>query len=170
MTTITPSAQGGAFGRAGGPGYASPIRVYAPGVFRKADAKAVNVRAGDERTDLRMVIDLRAMHTVSGAAVSSNPGSAVASGRVLLVDASDASLTIQGSITAAGTFQLQYVPPGNYTLSVTGASSQAAGRRGQTAVSTAMVMYQSWSQALVVGDADVSGVAVSLTPVKAAGQ
>jgi hypothetical protein len=170
MVTITPSTQGG-FGR-GGAKFTSPIRVYAPGVFRKVDAKAVNVRAGDERTDIRMVLDLRLLRTVSGSAASSNPGLNVASGRVTLTDASDASLTIQGSISAGGTFRLPYVPSGSYTLQVSGASTQANGgyRRGGAGStgSTPATSFQPLSQALVVGDADVSGVALSLTPTASA--
>jgi hypothetical protein len=167
MATIQPSAQTGGFGR-GGAQFTSPIRVYAPGVFRKADAKPVNVRAGDERTDLRMVLDLRLLRTVSGSASSSNPGLNVASGRVSLTDASDSSLTIQGSISASGTFRLPYVPSGSYTLQVSGASTQASGgyrRGGASSSATPATSFQTLSQTLVVGDADVSGVALSLTPV-----
>jgi hypothetical protein len=91
---------------------------------------------------------------------------------VSLTDASDASLTIQGSISPGGTFRLPYVPPGSYTLQVSGASTQANGgyRRGGVGAtgSTPATGFQTLSQALVVGDADVSGVALSLVPVASA--
>lgn len=170
IATVQPGAQAGGFGR-GVVQFASPIRVYAPGVFRKADAKAVNVRVGDERTDVRMVLDLRRLRTVSGSATSANPGLSVVSGRVMLTDASDASVTIQGAILPSGTFRLPYVPSGNYTLQVTGASTQpngGYGRRGGANSDTSATSFQPLSQALLVGDADVSGVALSLTPVTAA--
>jgi hypothetical protein len=168
IATIQPGTQSGGFRR--GAQFTSPIRVYSPGVFRKVDAKAVNVRAGDERTDVRMVLDLRRLRTVSGSATSSNPGLNVVSGRVTLTDASDSSVTIQGAILPSGTFRLPYVPSGNYTLQVTGASTQANsgfGRRGGASSSSSVPVtsFQPLSQALLVGDADVSGVALSLTPV-----
>ncbi len=166
QVTISPGTQIRTDGRSGQ--YTPPIRVYAPGVFRRIDAKPVNVRAGDERTDVRMIIDLRGLHVVSGSASSASAGNAVASGRVTLTDASDSSVTIQGSIGSAGTFRLPYVPKGSYTLQVSGASSQAIsgfrGRGGQVS-SPPAVSYRPYSQALVVGDADVSGVGVTLTPV-----
>jgi hypothetical protein len=165
--TIQPTSQQGGFGR--GVQYSSPIRIYAPGVFRKSAAKPVSVRAGDERTDLRLVLDLQGVHTVSGTVVSSSPGQTVASGRVALTDASDSSLQIQGSIGTQGQFKLPYVPPGTYTLQISGASTLASlggGRRGGP--TPLGVSFQPFTQTLIVGDTDVSGVAATLIPVAAA--
>jgi hypothetical protein len=166
LTTLQPSGQFGGFNR--GSQYASPVRIYAPGVFRRSAAKALSVRAGEDRTDIQIVLDLRGLHTVSGAAGSVNTGSAVASGRVTLVDPNDSSLQISGSIAPTGEFKLAYVPPGTYTLQVSGGSSQpnVGFRRGESASTSAAVSYQPYTQTLVVGDTDVSGVAVMLTPVK----
>jgi hypothetical protein len=165
--TIQPTSQQGGFGRGGQ--YSAPIRIYAPGVFRKSAAKPVSVRAGDERTDVRLVLDLQGVHTVSGTVVSSSPGQTVASGRVALTDASDSSLQIQGSIGTQGQFKLPYVPPGTYTLQISGASTAVANngfnRRGGN--STAGVSFQPFSQTLIVGETDVSGVAATLIPVAA---
>ena len=164
MTVIQNRGFGGP--QRGGPG--SPIRVYGSGYFHKADAKPINVRAGDERSDLRMVIDLHALRTVTGHATASSPGLNVASGRVNLTDPNDPSLQMQGSIDANGQFTVKYVPPGTYTLQVSGASTAAAGQngnRGRNAGSsgTTAVTFQTLSQAVTVGDADLSGVALTLT-------
>jgi septal ring-binding cell division protein DamX len=101
--------------------------------------------------------------------VSSSPGQTVASGRVALTDASDSSLQIQGSIGTQGQFKLPYVPPGTYTLQISGASTAVANngfnRRGGN--STAGVSFQPFSQTLIVGETDVSGVAATLIPVAA---
>jgi hypothetical protein len=147
-------------------GQISPIRVYGSGVFHKADAKPLNVRAGDERSDVRMVIDLHALRTVTGHATASSPGLSVASGRVSLTDATDPSLQMQGSIDANGQFTVKYVPPGTYTLQVSGASTTAAnqfGNRGQRGTTTASTSFQPLSQPVTVGDTDLSGVALTLT-------
>jgi len=168
LATIQPGTQTGGASR-NVPQFTSPIRIYAPGVFRKTDAKPVNVRAGDERTDLRIVLDLRGLHIVSGSAASNNPGNAVASGRVSLTDTGDASVTIQGNISSSGTFRLPYVPAGNYTLQISGASTQANNSgfrgRGSQSSTTPAVTFQPFSQAITVGNSDLSGVAISLTPV-----
>jgi hypothetical protein len=145
--------------------YAPPIRVYSPGVFRRADAKPVTVKVGEERSDVRMTIDLHDLRTVTGHASSAIAGQAVASGRVSLVDANESDLLLGGSIASNGDFTVRYVPAGSYTLKISGASTQATTNRGRN--SDANVSYQPFSKALVVGDADVSGVGVTLTPVAA---
>jgi len=166
MTVIQNRSPGG-FQRS----FTSPIRVYGNGVFHKADAKPINVRLGDERSDVRMVIDLHGLHTVTGHASASNPSLTVASGRVSLSDPSDPSLQLMGSIDANGLFTVKYVPPGTYTLQVAGASTSATGQmgnRGQrgnnnpgsTSTSTG---FQPFSQQLQVGDADLRGIALTLT-------
>jgi hypothetical protein len=160
-TAIQQPSQTGGGGR--GFQYGSPIRVYAPGVFRKAEAKTVSVKAGEERGDVRMVIDLRALRTVSGlVGAASGPG--VASGQVRLVDANDSDLQLYGSVAANGDFALHYIPAGSYTLRVSGASTQAAAGRGRDSENA--VTFQPFTQALVVSDTDVTGVAITLTPVQ----
>jgi hypothetical protein len=170
--TVQVGSQSGGVGRI--PGYNSPLRVYAPGVFHKADAKAISVRAGDERTDARLVIDLRGLHTISGHASSSNPGETVATGGVNLADSSDGGLRPQTQIEADGSFKLRYVPPGTYTLRITGANSVAptfgnfrggrGGDRDNGATRPKGVAYQDFSTTITVSDTDVTGVAVSLVP------
>jgi hypothetical protein len=142
--------------------YSSPIRVYSPGVFRKADARTISVKAGEERSDVRMVIDLRGLRTVSGH-VSAPSGPGIESGQVRLVDSKDGDLQLIGSVAANGDFALHYIPAGNYTLRVSGASSQAGSGRGRDREGA--VTFQPFAQALTVGDTDVTGVGVALTPV-----
>jgi hypothetical protein len=141
--------------------------VYGNGVFHKADAKPINVRAGDERSDVRMVIDLHGLRSVTGHATANSPGLSVASGRVSLTDATDPTLQLQGSIDANGQFTLRYVPSGTYTMQVAGASTIATnqpGNRGQRGQTQSGTNFQQFSQPVTVGDTDLSGVAVTLTP------
>jgi len=163
MTVIQNRAAGG-FQRGGMP---TAIRVYGSGYFHKADAKPINVRAGDERSDVRMVIDLHALRTVTGHATANSPGLSVASGRVSLTDSTDTTLQMQGTIDANGQFVVKYVPPGTYTLQVSGASttpgSQFGNRGPRGTGSTPGVSFQPFSQPVTVGDTDLSGVAVALT-------
>jgi len=153
-------------GTAGPIRYSSPIVIYSPGVFHKADAKSVSVTAGDERGDVRMVFDLRGLHTVSGHAVSGDASENVASGLVTLVDANDSELQLIGSILANGDFAIRYVPPGSYTLQVTGASTQSSGSLERGSSQGVGVSFQPLSQPVTVTDRDVTGVAVTLTPVQ----
>jgi hypothetical protein len=149
-------------------GQVSPIRVYGSGFFHKADAKPISVRAGDERSDVRMVIDLHALRTVTGHASANSPGLSVASGRVSLTDPTDPSLQMQGTIDANGQFVVKYVPPGTYMLQVSGASTVAGANQPGVRVprgssSTTGVAFQTLSQPVTVGDTDLSGLALTLT-------
>jgi hypothetical protein len=170
VQTAARAAPGGGFG--GGRGALGPsvIRVYAPGLFRKSAAKSFSVRAGDERTDIQMTIDLRSLRTVSGHANSANTGQTVASGRVSVVDTGDPSLQLQGVIDAEGDFTVRYVPPGSYMLQISGASTQPPpqpGRgRGNPGSTTPETTFQALSLPIVVTDADLSGITATLIPVQ----
>jgi hypothetical protein len=147
----------------GGRGYANMIRVYAPGVFRKADAKPITIKAGDERDDLRMVLNLSKLRTVSGHVNSAVAGFNVLSGRVSLVDTTDATVQLSGTINASGDFSILYVPAGTYTLSAQG-STQAVtmGYRGRGGATTSGTTFQPYTQTLTVGDTDVTGMGINL--------
>ena len=163
QVTIPPAQQlGGGAGNV--PRFSSPIVVYSPGVFRKSEAKAVTVNGGEERNDVRMVVDLRSLRRVSGQVVSSDPSLKVASGMVRLVD-TNREVQRMTSLGQDGGFDLRYVPPGSYTLTVSGASTQSSGRRGRDSEG-AGVSFQVASQAVTVPDTDVTDVAVTATPVQ----
>ncbi len=167
IQALLPASRQNGFGAARG-GVVSVLRVYAPGVFRKSAAKSYTVRAGDERTDVRIVIDLRSLRTVSGQVNSSDATQNVASGGVTITDASDSSLVLRGTIAADGSFNVRYVPPGNYVLAINGASTRASvGFRGGGTSTEPVVSFQPLSQPIVVTDTDLSGFTASLVPVQA---
>ena len=167
MAMLQSRSQYGEFGRS--QQTITTLDVYAPGVFHKASAKPVTVRVGEERDDASMTIDLRGLHTVSGHATSASGGATVASGRISLIDPTDPNLQLYGSIQADGSFSVHYVPPGSYTLQIAGASTQAGGGfggrsgRGSTSGGTS---FRPFSAAVTVTDGDLTGVAVTLTPVQ----
>jgi len=148
----------------GGRGLANLIRVYAPGVFRKADAKPITIKAGDERDDLRMVLNLSQLHTVSGHVNSAAAGFNVLSGRVSLVDTTDATVQLSGPINANGDFLISYVPAGTYTLSAQGSTqAMTIGFRGRGGNNTAVgTTFQPYTQTLSVGETDVTGMGINL--------
>jgi hypothetical protein len=159
----------GGFGR--GQQLVSTIRVYAPGTFRKASAKPITVRNAEERDDVRLVIDLRGLHTVSGVATSASSTQTVASGRVTLADPTDTSLQLMGSIEPDGSFHVRYVPPGSYTLQIGGASTQVnsgfgRGRGGGGGSGSGGTTFQPFTMPVTVTDSDLTGVAAPLTALQ----
>jgi hypothetical protein len=141
------------------------IVMYAPGKLRRSDAEVVAVKSGEERDDLQFMLDLSALHTVSGH-VSATDSGTIAAGVVRLTDTQDSSLSRMAMIQPDGSFVLQWVPSGNYSLQVSNASnlpSPAFGRRGQNPMGS-VTMYAPFQESLTVTDSDVSGVGVTLTP------
>jgi hypothetical protein len=168
-TMATPSdgpGRGGIFGER-----MTTISLYAPGKVRRSDAQTVTLKSGEERDDVMFLFDLNVLHTISGHA-SAADGGTVASGVVRLTDSQDDTLTRQAMIQPDGSFAIQWVPAGSYTLAVSNASSAPSlgfsGMRGQPTSSSSAIRYQSAQETMTVTDSDVSGVTVSLTPVATA--
>jgi hypothetical protein len=160
-TMMTPTADpgGGAVQRM------SSIVMYAPGKVRRSDAQTIALKSGEERDDLMFVLDLSTLHTVSGHVSATDQGNIMA-GVVRLTDSQDSSLSRMAMIQPDGSFAVQWVPAGTYTLAVSNASNVAApafGRRGQN--SSSGTTYSPFQESLTVTDTDVSGVGVTLTPV-----
>jgi len=160
-TMMTPSAEPGA-----GMQRMSSIVMYAPGKVRRTDAQTVTLKSGEERDDLQFVLDLSTLHTVSGH-VGSTDDATIAAGVVRLTDTQDSSLSRMAMIQPDGSFVVQWVPAGTYTLAVSNASNVPrqgfGGRRGQQPDSSG-TNYAPFQESLTVTDTDVSGVGVTLTP------
>jgi hypothetical protein len=157
-TMMTPSAEPGSMQRV------SSIVMYAPGKVRRSDAQVVTLKSGEERDDVQFVLDLSTLHTVSGHVGSTDQGS-VAAGVVRLTDTQDSSLSRMAMVQPDGSFVVQWVPAGTYTLAVSNASSLASpafGRRPQA--ETAGTSYAPFQESLTVTDSDVNGIGVTLSP------
>jgi hypothetical protein len=99
--------------------------------------------------------------------VGSTDQNNIAAGVVRLTDSQDSSLTRMAMIQPDGSFVVQWVPAGNYTLAVSNASnvpSQGFGRRQQQSDSSSSTSYAPFQESLTVTDTDLSGVGVTLTP------
>jgi hypothetical protein len=158
-TMMTPSTEPG-----GGPVQRmSSIVMYAPGKVRRSEAQVITLKSGEERDDLQFVLDLSALHTVSGHVGAADQGN-IEAGVVRLTDTQDSSLTRMAIIQPDGSFVVQWVPAGTYTLAVSNASNipRQLGRRGQQ--TEAGTSYAPFQESLTVTDTDVSGIGVTLTP------
>jgi len=97
--------------------------------------------------------------------VGSTDQATIETGVVRLTDTQDSSLSRTAMIQPDGSFVVQWVPAGTYTLAVSNASNvprQAFGRRGQQ--TEAGTSYAPFQESLTVTDTDVSGIGVTLTP------
>lgn len=152
-------------GNSGRGGFARTISLtaYAPNRMRRTDGQIVKLDGAEERDDVAITLDLRALHAVSGR-VSAAGGSAISGGQVRLVDSTDSSLSRFGEIGSDGSFNVPYVPAGTYTMLVNarsgGSGTPGPGGGGFTPGQS----LQPLQQTLAVADSDVSGLSVTVTP------
>jgi hypothetical protein len=150
----------------------SPLTVFAPAAFHKADAKAITLHAGEERQGEELTINLAGMHSVSGRVASMEDHHGINAGWVKLEDTQDKEFSRTTNIDGNGEFNVTFVPPGTYNLLVTNArDTEPSKERSKDMIPTSDTVvrsYQDGKQAVVVTDSDVTGQNVELVPLKTA--
>ncbi len=97
--------------------------VYYGDVFLEKDAKSIKLTDGEEYPDADITIPLSKLHTISGSLVNSS-GQPINSGRVTLYTAADnIEMDVVFVSEEDGTFDIDLVPEGTYTLRVTNAQN-----------------------------------------------
>jgi hypothetical protein len=144
------------------------ITAYSGSVMHVADAKAVSVSAGDERTGVEIVVPLHQMHAVSGHVLAKTDAHAVNFGTVELADKNDSSMTFTVTIHEDGSFRFDYVP-GNSEYKLTTHNVQDAVTTGTSTMLGQSVAkkktlhnYGQVMQEVRVMDSDLDGVSVSV--------
>jgi hypothetical protein len=98
------------------------LTVYSGGALHEKDVKPVEVGAGDEVDGVDVIFPLDNLHSVAGTVVAKSDQHTVNSGWVSLEDA-DTKEQIRGTgIEQDGSFRLNYILEGQYTLKVSGAA------------------------------------------------
>jgi len=100
---------------ASGPNY-QMLNAYAPGVFRKPDAKVYEIHAGDQFTDANVEIALDRLHTVRGRVLAKEDRHRPDHVGISLTDATDKDFTRWSAIAADGSFHFDYIPEGTYAI------------------------------------------------------
>jgi hypothetical protein len=133
---------------------------YYPGTGNSNEAQRVAVGAGEEVSIGFSLLPVRLVR-VSGTVVSQG-GDAVG-GMVQLMSANDTGEgqmnILAGGIQGDGSFTIANVAPGSYVLNARSGARIGGGRGGPREASAVEI----GSVPLVVGDSDVSGVAINLT-------
>lgn len=100
--------------------------VYSGGALREKDVKPVEVGSGDSVDGVELTFPLSDLHKITGTVVAKSDGHPVNAGSVSLLDADTKTSLRMAMVGRDGTFQFNYVPDGQYTLQVTGASDTEA--------------------------------------------
>jgi hypothetical protein len=125
LPTVT-SSYGGLFG---GPPEASlrideavALSVYSGNVFREKDTKPIEIIAGSQRDDVDITIPLLGLHIIAGSVAALADGHAINYGRVILMYADDKSEARSSHVTEDGSFNVRFVPEGEYILRIADAA------------------------------------------------
>jgi hypothetical protein len=169
-TVETESTGKGQPGRGGFRGPAPTLSVYAPAAMRKSDARVVEIHGGETVEGADIQVALAGLHSVQGSVESKADGHMLNGGTVSIADAADASLTRTAGIDSDGTFRVEYLPAGNYTLTVRGEDRTLNGTQDNRSrqPASSVTRYQSATQAVTLGNSDITVDPVQLSAVQAA--
>jgi hypothetical protein len=146
----------------------SKMTVFAPATLHEADAQKMTLRAGDDRTDVDVQINLGGTHSVSGHVASAVDHHLLNAGSVTLVDTTDKEVKRSGAVEPDGSFAIEYVPSGSYTLKISDAADAVAepSKRPTGLINfqqdKVMKSYDDTSVPEVVAAQDVTGINVEL--------
>ena len=130
--------------------YPELILVYEPGVFRRKDAKVFEIRGDEQVMDADFKIDPDGLHTLRGKVLASEDRHAPNGAMVRLREDGAKEIGRFVEIEEDGSFQINYLPPGSYTLEVS-----ATDRFDSPSGADKIRDYKTVKLAVVVGEHDV---------------
>ena len=142
------------------------LRAYAGNTVHRADATAIDLKAGDEVRDVDITIPLHDLHRVRGT-ITAADGRSINSAAVTLTDAADPASAFANAPASDGTFEFPTVPNGTYTLSVTKPVIEilVPGERSRFPGHHTTNTFADTTASLIVNDADQLDVAVPLKEI-----
>lgn len=97
---------------------ASALSVYSGNVFRRKDAKAFELVAGEERDGNDITIPLLGLHSIGGSVLALSDGHPINHGQLELLYADDKTRARKIGIDRDGRFGFFYLPEGEYILRI----------------------------------------------------
>ena len=96
------------------------LAVYSGGALRQSELKPIHLTAGETRS-IKLVFPLEGLHVVAGRVVAASDHHPVNTGIIELQDPATKAAVRSALLAGDGTFQMRYVPAGEYVLDVTSA-------------------------------------------------
>jgi len=98
------------------------LSVFSGNVFRRKDAKPLEVVAGEERDGADIIIPLLGLHSINGSILALSDGHPINSAKIELLYADDKSSLRNIDLDEDGRFNFSNVPQGEYILRITEAA------------------------------------------------
>ena len=102
----------------------STLRIYSGDTPHISDAVPVKLGAGEEHSGEDITIPLSKFHSISGVVTAAGDGHPINSGHLSIEDPKDKETVVDAELGSDGTFHLEGVPEGSYTLYVRGPRDQ----------------------------------------------
>jgi hypothetical protein len=123
------------------------LAVYSGDAMRRSDAVPFKLSAGEERTGEDITIPLSKLHSISGIVTAVSDGHPINSGHLTLEDPTDKESVVDADIGSDGTFHLEGVPEGSYTLRIQNARDRqvqevAVGGERRLAITNEKILHQ----------------------------
>jgi len=151
---------------------ASPLVVFSPSAFRKAEAKPLTVHAGEDLRDQQMTLKMSGLHSVSGRVGSGDDHHGINQATVRLTDTQDKTFSRAASVDAVGNFTVTYVPAGTYSMKVSDAEDTEPGKAEPGKKSPGLFgtpsktlrSYEDGTMQVVVTDSNLTDQNIDLKP------
>jgi hypothetical protein len=138
--------------------------VYAPGVFRRTDARVFEIRGEEEITDADLKLDPSGLHSVKGRIVAGEDRH-VPSQAMISIKENGKRLDRMSMLEPDGSFEVDYLPSGTYTLQIMGSPDMTTPTNPNDPPRPQR-QYQMAEQAVIIETHDVILDEVVLAPLK----
>jgi Carboxypeptidase regulatory-like domain len=98
----------------------STLRIYSGDTPHISEAVPVKLGAGEEHSGEDITIPLSKFHSISGVVTAAGDGHPVNNGHLSIEDPKDKETVVDAELGSDGTFHLEGIPEGTYTLHVRG--------------------------------------------------
>ena len=163
LPTRVSMSDGSDFGGGSPNGIPNLADVYAPGVFRRSDARVFEVRGDEEISDADLKLDPSGLHTVKGRVLAGEDRHVLRQAMIRIKE--NEKLDRVSTLEPDGYFEIAYLPSGTYTLQILGSPDETSpaspNERPQP-----IREYQMAEQAVIVENHDVTLDDVVLVPLK----